>query len=103
MHKTTRDDNDAPVYPVRDVQSTVCAKRSEVVCRDCFCFACALEDEELREDGNGFEEDGEGPGYFSDRVGVVEEETEDEGGADEVLDTESVDGRVVCWPERKKS
>jgi hypothetical protein len=98
-HKTTRVDNDAPVYPVRDVQSTVCAQRGEVVRRDCFCFACALEDEELGEDGNGFEEDGEGPGYFCDGVGVVEEESEDEGGADEVLDTEGVDGRVVCWPE----
>jgi hypothetical protein len=99
-HKTTRADNDAPVYPVRDVQSTVCAQRGEVVCRDCFCFACALEDEELREDGNGFEKDGEGPGYFCDGVGVVEEESEDEGRADEVLDTEGVNGWVVCWAER---
>jgi len=67
--------------------------------RDCFCFTCALEDEELREDGNGFEKNGEGPEYFSDVVGVVEEESEDECGAEEVLDTERVDGRVVCWPE----
>ena len=71
-HKTTRVDNDAPIYPVRDVQPTVCAQRGEVVRRDCFCFACALEDEELWEDSNGFEEDGERPGYFGDRVGVVE-------------------------------
>lgn len=97
-----RVDNDAPIYPVRDVQSTVCAQRGEVVRRDCFCFARALEDEELREDGNGFEEDGEGPGYFCDAVGVVEEESEDEGGADEVLYTEGVDGRVICWPEKWK-
>ncbi len=97
--KTTRADYDAPVYPVRDVQSTVCAQRGEAVRRDCFCFACALEDEELREDGNGFEEDGEGPEYFCDGVRVVEDESEDKCGADEVLDTEGIDGWVVCRPE----
>jgi hypothetical protein len=96
---TRRVDNDAPVYPVRDVQSTVCTQRGEVVRRDWFCFACALEDEELREDSNSLEEDGEGPGYFCDGVRVVEEEPENESGADKVLDTEGIDGRVVSWPE----
>ena len=97
--RRVRIDNDVPVYPVRDVQSTVCAQRSEVMGRDCFCFACALEDEELREDGNGFEEDGEGPGYLRDGVGVVKDKSEDQGRCDEVFDTEGVDRRVVRWPE----
>jgi hypothetical protein len=44
-------------------------------------------DEELWEEGNGFEEDGEGPGYFCEGMVVVEDESEDEGGSDEVLDT----------------
>jgi hypothetical protein len=64
---------------------------------DGLCFARALEDEELREDGDGLEEDGEGPEDLCDGVGVVEEEPEEECGADEVLDAEGVDGRVVCW------
>jgi hypothetical protein len=63
--------------------------------RDRFCFTCALDDEELREDGNGLEEDGERPEDFCDGVGVIEDESKDECGADEELDTERVDGRVV--------
>jgi hypothetical protein len=56
-------------------------------------------DEELQEHGSSFEENGKGLGYFCDGVGVVEEEREDGGGANEVLDTEGVDGRVIRWPE----
>jgi len=89
----------APVYPVWYVQPTVCAKRGEVVRRDRFCFAGALEDEELREDGDGLEEDGEGPEDLCQAEGVVEEDPEEERGAEEVLDAEGVDGRVMRWPE----
>lgn len=65
--------------------------------RDRFCFTGALEDEELREDGDGLEEDGEGPEDLRQVVGVVEEDPEEERGAEEELDAESVDGRVVRW------
>ena len=67
--------------------------------RDGFCFACALENEKLREDGNGLEEDGERPEYFSDGVGVVEEDSEEQCGNKEVFHTEGVDGWVVRRPE----
>jgi hypothetical protein len=93
--KRLRADDNAPVYPVRDVQPTVCTQRGDVVRRDGFCFTCALDDEKLREDGNGLEEDGERPEDFCDGVRVVEEESENECGADEKLDTERVDGRIV--------
>jgi len=66
--------------------------------RDRFCFAGALEDEELREDGDGLEEDGEGPEDLCQVVGVVEEDPEEERGAEEVLDAEGVDGWVMRWP-----
>lgn len=67
--------------------------------RDGFCFACALENEELREDGNGLQEDGERPEDFCEGVGVVEEDSEEQCRAKEVLHTEGVDGWVVCRPE----
>lgn len=66
--------------------------------RDRFCFASALEDEELREDGDRLEEDGEGPEDLCQVEGVVEEDPEEERGAEEVLDAEGVDGRVMRWP-----
>ena len=66
--------------------------------RDRFCFTGALEDEELREDGDGLEEDGEGPEDLCQVVGVVEDDPEEERGAEEVLDAEGVDGRVMRWP-----
>ena len=64
--------------------------------RDRFCFAGALEDEELREDGDGLEEDGERPKDLYDGMGIVEDDTKEECRAEEVLDTEGVDGRVIC-------
>jgi hypothetical protein len=71
--------------------------------RDRFCFAGALEDEELGEDGNGLEEDGERPEDLYDGGGIVEEDSEEECGADEVLDAEGVDGRVICRPAARES
>ena len=70
--------------------------------RDGFCFACALEDEELRENGDGLEEDGERPEDLCDGVAIVEDECKDECGPDEVLDAEGVDGRVVCGAKRER-
>jgi len=70
---------------------------------DRFCFAGALEDEELGEDGNGLEEDGERPEDLYDGGGIVEEDPEEECGADEVLDAEGVNGRVICWPAARES
>ena len=65
--------------------------------RDGLRFARALEDEELRENGDGLEEDGERPEDLRDGVGVVEDNSEEECGTNEVLDTEGVDGWVVGW------
>ena len=70
--------------------------------RDGFCFACALEDEELRENGDRLEEDGERPEDLCDGVAIVEDECKDECGPDEVLDAEGVDGRVVCGAKHER-
>jgi hypothetical protein len=61
-------------------------------------LARALEHEQLREDGDGLEEDGEGPEDLHGREAVVEHERTERGGPDEVLDLERVDGRVVRRP-----
>jgi hypothetical protein len=49
-----------------------------------------LEDGELREYGDGFEEDGEGPEEFLKGVSIVEDEGKERRGEDEVLNTEGV-------------
>ena len=71
-------EDDRPVYPVRDVKPAVDAESSEIVRRDSFCFTCALEDEELREDSDGLEEDGESPEEIYEGVGITEDECKDE-------------------------
>jgi len=58
-------------------------------------FAGALQQEELREDGDGFEPDAEGPEDFGGGVGVGVGEGEDHGAAEEVLDAEGVEVGVV--------
>jgi hypothetical protein len=90
----------APVYPVGNVKPPVSAQCGDVVRCDGLCFACALEDEELGEDGDGLEEDGEGPKDLCDGVRVVEEKSEEECGGDEELDAEGIDGGVMCWSVR---
>lgn len=71
--------------------------------RDRLGFARTLEHEELREDSDGFEEDGERPEDLGGGEGVVEDEGEDGGWAEEVFDAEGVDGRVVGWSRGKDS
>ena len=60
-------------------------------------FARALEHEELREDGNALEPDGECPQDLGELVAIGEEDGEDSGAAEEVLDFEGVDVGVVGW------
>ena len=86
------------VYPVGDVQSSVCAKGKEVMGSDCLCLSSPLQHEELGQDGDGLEEDGEGPEDLGEVEVVVEDEAEDDAGAQQVFDAERVNGRVVCWP-----
>lgn len=51
----------SPVYPIWNVERAVGSKSREVVRRDRFGLAGPLEQEQLRKDGDGFQEDGEGP------------------------------------------
>lgn len=67
-----------PIYPIRNVKCAVYTKSSDVVRSDGFCFTRTLEDKELRKDGDGFKEDGEGPEDLRDGVGIVEEKSKDE-------------------------
>jgi len=59
-------------------------------------LACTLEHEELRENGNALEVDAEAPEDLEQREAVVEYKSEQCAGAEEVLDAECVDARVVC-------
>ena len=81
---------DVPVDPIRDIECPVCAEGSEVVGGDGLRFAGPLEEEELREDGHGLEEDGEGPQEFGEGEPVVEDEGQEDAGAEEVFDAERV-------------
>lgn len=64
---------------------------------DSLGLARSLEHEQLGQDGDGFEEDGEGPEDLGDVEFVVEDEAEDDAGPEEVLDFEGVDCGVVGW------
>ena len=70
---------------------------------DGFRLSCPLEQEQLWEDGNRLEEDGEGPQNFRDPELVVEEETKDHAGPNEVFDFERIDGGVVGWTRSRES
>lgn len=43
------------------------------------------------------QEDGKRPHNFTELEVVIEDETENYRGANEVFDTEGVNGRVICW------
>ena len=83
------------VDPVGDVQRPVAAQREQVVRRDGLGLSGALQHEELRQDGHRLQPDGEGPHDLGDGVLVGEEDGEDGGAAQEVLDAEGVDVGVV--------
>ncbi len=63
--------------------------------RDSIGLAGALQHEELREDGDGFEPDRKGPQHLGELVAVGEEDGEDGAAAEEVLDFEGVNVGVV--------
>jgi len=63
--------------------------------RDSLRLARPLEHKQLREDGDGFKPDGEGPDEFEGGIGVVEEEGEDGHGWEKVGEAEGVEGGVL--------
>ena len=65
--------------------------------RNCFRFSRPLQHEQLWKNGNGLKEDGKRPHDFRKPEVVIEDETENQAGHDEVFDFESIDGRVVSW------
>ena len=83
------------VDPVGDVQGPVQTEREEVVRRDGLGLASALEHEELGQDGDRLEPDGEGPEDLPRVVVVREQDGQDGGAAQEVLDPEGVEVAVV--------
>lgn len=87
--------SEVAVDPVGDVQRTVAAEREEIMGRDGLGLAGALQHEELGQDGDGFEPDGERPQDFGEGVFVGEDDGEDGGASEEVLDFEGVDIGVV--------
>lgn len=50
-----------PPDPVQQVEGTVGTQGHQVMRSNGFSLSCLLEKEHLRENGNGFKEDGEGP------------------------------------------
>lgn len=85
----------SPVDPVRNVQCPIRAQRRQIVCRNGLRLACPLQQKELWQDGNSFEENRERPENLCEPEPVVEQQREQRAGSDEVLQTEGVDGRVV--------
>lgn len=84
------------VEPVDDVQSAVGSQQKHIVSREVVDVAGALEQHELREDGDGLEQDREGPGRLHRAAPVRgQREREQRGGSDEERDAEGVVGRVV--------
>ena len=65
--------------------------------RDGLSFTRALQEKQLRKDGDRLEENGERPRDLCECEAIVEDEGEQEGGSDQVLDFECVDRGVVCW------
>lgn len=92
--------NGIAVDPVGDVESAVDAESEEVVRGDSLGLAGALKHEELGQDGDGLEPDGEGPKDLGDAIGVGEDDGQDGGSGEQVLDLEGIDvgivGGLVC-------
>jgi hypothetical protein len=86
---------DRPVDPVGNVECTVGTKCGKVVGIDGLSLSGSLKHEQLREDGNSFKENGEGPKNLHDREAVVENEGGEERGTKKVFDFEGVDGWVI--------
>lgn len=87
-----------PVYPIRDIQGTVCSQGCQVMCGNSFRFARPLEHEELGENGDRLEEDRKRPEDLAEGEAVVENAGENETGTEEVFNTEGINGGVMCWP-----
>lgn len=83
------------VDPVGDVEGAVATKGKEVVGGDGLGLTGALQHEELGQNSNGLEPDGKGPEHLHDGVADGEDEGHDGGGAEEILDFESIDVGVV--------
>ncbi len=60
-------------------------------------FACSLQEEELRQDRNGFKPDTECPGNLIRGVLVWEEYGQDCRAGEQVLDTERVEVGIMRW------
>lgn len=86
---------DVAVDPVGDVEGAVESEGEEVVSRDGFCLASALQHKQLREDGHRLEPDGKGPHDLGGRVIVGKGDGEDGGTAKEVLHSEGIDVDIV--------
>ncbi len=92
----------APGYPVREAKRAICAESNEIVRRDGFGFACPLEEDQLRENGDRLEDFGESPEELQDGVSMGAEkgpESEKDRDSNEVFNAECVDGRIICRPD----
>lgn len=84
-----------PPQPIGNVQRPVQAQREQIVRRDRLGLARALQHEQLRQDGHALQPDAERPQHLGDLVAVGEEDAQDGGGEEQVLDLERVDVGVV--------
>lgn len=86
---------DVPVDPIGDVQRPIDTERGQVMCRNSLRLSCPLEHKQLRENSDGFEENGERPKDFCEIELVVEDEGEDGARSNEVFNAEGIDGGVI--------
>lgn len=54
------------IDPVKNVKKSVCTHEEDIVARQVFDFAVTLQDNELRQNGNGFQVNRKGPKKFHD-------------------------------------
>lgn len=84
------------VHPVGDVQHTVDTQGKDVMNGNVFCFACSLQDEQLRKNGYGLEPDGKGPYHFQDGVLVSQDQRSHKGSSGKVAHLEGVEVFLGC-------
>jgi len=81
--------------PIGDIQGAITTQGEQVMRGDGLGLAGALQEEELRQDGDALEPDGEGPEDLGGRVAVGIDEGEDQRAPEEVLDAEGIEVRIV--------
>lgn len=89
---------DLPKDPVGDVETSVQPQSGQVVGGNGLGLPGSLKHHQLGKDRDGFEVDGERPEDLGRCPGVGDEKGENNGGEDDVLESEGIEAHVRRWP-----